>query len=380
MDKVRLSGFIFQCVLFALIVTVLVQAAQQVRKYLGRQVTLSRSSETFSELHLPDVSICPGFKRQKVLQQHQWMRWISRWGLNDNTSFPRTKEEAEALWDDVTYDVDEIILEVGLHKGGTDGVEIFTAKDLLQRNTSHCISVLEHDTLSGRCYSVRSHCSFNKVDTLIVYLNLSLLPNSVTPVFFHHEKAYIGLNENYWPVSVGIKDVNFEEFLDITLRKYIRKRNTPSTEEDFYRCLENDLKDSVNAVASNLCYFPAFRTILEHAKSERFPPCSNVTDYMLSYKKIKHLMLDYTNLDCPRPNNHAVYYTKRRTQRAIMDQNLSVLNVYFETLEVTLEEDYVLLDFPALLAAIGGFIGMLLGWSAKDLARIFSDMLQRDLP
>ncbi len=30
-------------------------------------------------------------------------------------------------------------------------------------------------------------------------------------------------------------------------------------------------------------------------------------------------------------------------------------------------EEYVLLDFPAMLAAVGGFAGMMLGWSVKQV-------------
>ena len=39
-------------------------------------------------------------------------------------------------------------------------------------------------------------------------------------------------------------------------------------------------------------------------------------------------------------------------------------------METSVEEEYVLMDFGALLAAVGGFVGMLLGWSAKDLVEI----------
>ncbi len=77
------------------------------------------------------------------------------------------------------------------------------------------------------------------------------------------------------------------------------------------------------------------------------------------------------------PNNQAVYFSTQRTQTSVGDQNITALNVYFETLEVTTEEEYVLLDFPALLATFGGFIGMLLGWSAKDLAKILTDVMDR---
>ncbi len=52
-------------------------------------------------------------------------------------------------------------------------------------------------------------------------------------------------------------------------------------------------------------------------------------------------------------------------------------NVYFETMEVDMAEEYELLDFPAMVAAVGGFVGMMLGWSAKDLAWVAHAALEK---
>ena len=62
------------------------------------------------------------------------------------------------------------------------------------------------------------------------------------------------------------------------------------------------------------------------------------------------------------------YSTKTKTASQILPRGTSSLFFFYETDEVTVESEYVLLDLPALLAAVGGFVGMLLGWSAKDLA------------
>ncbi len=53
--------------------------------------------------------------------------------------------------------------------------------------------------------------------------------------------------------------------------------------------------------------------------------------------------------------------------------------IYFYDLSVLVEEEYVLLDFPALLASVGGFVGMLLGWSAMDLSRLLSRLMEAGL-
>ncbi len=346
MIKTRFPHLCFQCTLFVLILIVLGQAAQQVKKYLNRQVTISRSTENFAELHLPDISICPGFKKQKALE-HEWMKSILQWRLLGNESFPKTREDAEVLWKDLTYAADEIFKEVFLNRGTPIDVERVSAKQLLQGAGDDCLSLLEHDTLSGKCYTVHFNCPFSMVDTSVLFLNYTLMPSQNIPLFFHYKGAFYGLNENYWPIQVATTDIHIEEFADIAIRKHIKKRSTLSTEEDFYSCLENKLKSSVDALDDDFCYFPSFRSILELAGPRKFPPCSNTTSYLNSFSHIRTLLLDYINMkECEIPNNQAVYFTTRRTQRSVGDQNITALNIYLETLEVTIEEEYVLLDFP----------------------------------
>ena len=51
--------------------------------------------------------------------------------------------------------------------------------------------------------------------------------------------------------------------------------------------------------------------------------------------------------------------------------------VYFATTEVTMEEERPLLDLPTLVATIGGTIGIFLGWSILDAARVFSEWFHK---
>ncbi len=54
-------------------------------------------------------------------------------------------------------------------------------------------------------------------------------------------------------------------------------------------------------------------------------------------------------------------------QDIAQEDPISILLMYMGNMEVEVQEEYQLLDFGALLAAVGGFVGMILGWSAKDL-------------
>ncbi len=71
------------------------------------------------------------------------------------------------------------------------------------------------------------------------------------------------------------------------------------------------------------------------------------------------------------------FTAKRQDEHQFLYRGTAAVFVLYETTEVTLEEEYVLLDLPALIAAVGGFVGMILGWSAKDLARIVFERLDQ---
>ena len=48
--------------------------------------------------------------------------------------------------------------------------------------------------------------------------------------------------------------------------------------------------------------------------------------------------------------------------------NFTKTYLYFDTDEVTVETEYVLLDFGGTVSLIGGVVGMFLGWSILDVA------------
>ncbi len=51
--------------------------------------------------------------------------------------------------------------------------------------------------------------------------------------------------------------------------------------------------------------------------------------------------------------------------------------IYFDSTDVLVEEEYLLFDSSALLSALGGTMGMFLGWSALDLFQLAARMVDR---
>ncbi len=93
-------------VLAGLVLVVLVQVNTQVGKYASKQKTIAKTSKFYESLLLPAMTFCLGFKVAKVRK----LPWLLRYadGTEDGTTFPKTREEAEALWDEITLSVEDV--------------------------------------------------------------------------------------------------------------------------------------------------------------------------------------------------------------------------------------------------------------------------------
>ncbi len=58
----------------------------------------------------------------------------------------------------------------------------------------------------------------------------------------------------------------------------------------------------------------------------------------------------------------------------------AVAYIHFAGMSESVEEEYVLMDFSAMTSAIGGIVGMMLGWSVLDVARLGAAVAARHLP
>ena len=81
--------------------------------------------------------------------------------------------------------------------------------------------------------------------------------------------------------------------------------------------------------------------------------------------------------NCTRPRDFVFYTPTRKVLPKALPEGVAEARLYYGVLEQMEEEEYVLLDFNALVSAVGGVVGMLLGWSALDLFRILARPLDK---
>ncbi len=64
-------------------------------------------------------------------------------------------------------------------------------------------------------------------------------------------------------------------------------------------------------------------------------------------------------------------------KQTVLLKEMSSLYVWLENSDIIVEEEYTLQDFSAIVATLGGSIGIFLGWSLLDLCRLLAHFLKR---
>ncbi len=370
-----LRQLLFRLVLCGLVAVVLVQTGFQIGKYASHQTTLARTTRTHDELHLPAMSFCLGFYRAEFLR-HPWM---SLKEFQDGDFFPTTRAEAEELWKNVTLDAEEVGLELTHVRPQTGDVKTYDVAKAFLKSSGHrpeeCLGLEEHDSTSGKCYTLSYGCPVSSDLFQLRFSDLSSLSQSRLRFHFHDRRDMVGLNENYWFSPVSTTEVFLGEFTEVFLRKRVTKRRTTSSEGAYFRCIQDTMAGWAGRLTNeSFCEFPALRSLLKQIEMNgTFSPCPDAARYQATLTDSVQLLFNQvSNSRCPKPSGETTYKTGQKSRMEIMPEHATTVLIYLGSMEVTTEEEYLLLDFPAMLSAIGGFVGMMLGWSAKDLAELAS--------
>ena len=359
----------------ALLGAVLIQIIVQAKKYVDSQTTVSKTSYQPGKLLFPSMTFCPGFRRDE-LKKYPWLSWEHAiyTPFQGNMTFPQNRSEAQDIWDSINFDLDDILI-AGSWWSGTSLVVWHSSLDISQ-NTSRCLRVKKYRTLSGNCFTITSPCPVTLLEGFTLYLNLSQTHRRELDVMFHPPRSQLGMNENFWPSPVGIEKLVPGTGTSVLIKKYMQKQEQGSSEEKYFDCIDTSLSsDIVSAILKDsYCHFPSHDSILEHALGimRNLTSCTDANSFTFSTNThmYRNLFKWHRSLTCGTMREQIGYTTTSKLSSNIVSETMSALYVSYETTEVIVEEEYTLVDFPTLLAAAGGFVGMILGWSVLDFVEI----------
>ncbi len=372
--------------LSALFILCLVMIYAQMNKYFASQSTVAYNIDTTHDiLDFPAVSICPGFKVDKVKE----LVWpIHVWDLlvfteNYDDTYPTTRAGMEELWDEITYSPSEILNFIGLdyHEDPKNATWAYHRPDDLLNKKIGCVSLDRHDTLTGKCYTITTWCKVKALKNLALTFNFTLMTEDIIPVSIHHPKAYLGNNANFFPGPVVYEYVNRDTMLDLMLSTKIKERKDLKvivTEDEYYECVNEAFFKDIEKKLDHFCYFPYLRSMLgEFADSMKH--CPNETALRnVFFMTLSPLYVLYRDHGCPKPEEETSYSVDRREHKQIVYMTeKSDLYITLANTDILHEVEYQLQDIYAMVATIGGSIGIFLGWSLYDLSKAMAQGIQK---
>ena len=142
---------------------------------------------------------------------------------------------------------------------------------------------------------------------------------------------------------------------------------------------QQDIDYIADCVNTDPCYFPFFGS----AVNSSLQYCPTLRDYLCSWVRLNNALLKVTvmgpDVPCLKPKVQSKFDVSMHYYAStpyIRDQQ-NQLVFYMESMDVTIEEEYQLLDIFAVTAAIGGSIGIFIGWSCMDLVRAMLSLLDK---
>ncbi len=387
-----LVSFVVYGSLSILLAACMVMTYFQLKKYFEGQATVAFSVETWHDrLDFPAVSFCPGFKREKVVELVWPVRFLNSdyYEVNETyeDTFPTTREGMEALWREITYGPDEIVLAIGAQYQGLSFSVVssvrYRPEEILGKRIE-CLSFDQHHTISGRCYTVTTWCKVPAAQYLQILVNFANITESTMTVSLHHPKAFLGTNAYFYPGPVQVEKMERDSDLDLVVFTKLKKRGDEeegSEEDEYFDCVNNAVRASAQASADALCYHPSFRSILGDGLSDRMAPCASELEYFYAnFALMESVSLLSSGAGCRRPTSETSYtISKRDNVQVIFLKEMANLFVSLGNTDVTVEKEYTLQDFYAIVATLGGSVGIFVGWSLYDLAKLLARGIEKGI-
>ncbi len=198
-------------------------------------------------------------------------------------------------------------------------------------------------------------------------------------IFLHiHERpegAVFGLNMNFWYLDAAGEEVASKSILDMPIERWNHRSMTGvDTIEDYVKCEQETFSKNLNL--SSVCWAPMFEAALEYATlgtNHSFRPCRSYLGFAYTYYQITQAMGSLgQDSDCTKPKSEVSFQTNLKESLAPIKgftdtEGMTCVCIYYDTGELYIEEEYMLINLSSLLSSIGGIIGVILGWSLLHL-------------
>ena len=143
---------------------------------------------------------------------------------------------------------------------------------------------------------------------------------------------------------------------------------------DHIKCKENYtanlLKQTLHKNNNRLCWIPQADFFIKQMNISSIEAC-NTRENMKTINDVMQQIMSKAEreiISCPEPCTTDRFSITENENPIFSEKSVNVTEMYlsWDDLNVLVEEEYLLLDFNAIVSAVGGSIGLLLGFSCLD--------------
>ena len=342
------------------------QVRHQLEKFIRRDTTFTSTKRAVDSLRLPAVSLCArnGFKfdamRDMGLDKSFWV--YQKFG---DAAFTDNKADMEAKWRNSTFDLSELVSNIRCRDENRDNIDY-----VIEPQDNDNITIKETNNISqGRCYTIVIKQRYEKK---FQYMTIVFKANPLTVGainFYLHDEGLegTGLAWNYWAVQpYGLTLLPETTYnLELNMRKHVRDSKQVdcveggATNIDAFDCVLADIRND-SCVG---CAFPYYTHVNPEAENVCKDTKAVRSTMSCIFKSIGKSRVDQCYDPCVLPEFKV---RQRESYVPGKPQGKARLFIYYYSVEEEIVEEYVLFDFNAIVAAVGGSMGLFLGFSFLD--------------
>ena len=212
---------------------------------------------------------------------------------------------------------------------------------------------------------------------------------TITAYVFNNGGGQQGLVDNYWSIqttSLMIKpntEYNFALTNRIMKRQNLKGNCMPDDEVlqrgyNYIKCIELFTVNNLRQSGQKLCWIPQADFFIKQMNDTSIGACQTREDFEGMEDLMQSVMSKTERRipSCPQPCTTDHISLTQKENPFFGNSNQTVLYFYWDNLDVLVEEEYLLMDWNAIVAAIGGSLGLFLGFSCLDFLLKFLSQIE----
>ena len=199
-------------------------------------------------------------------------------------------------------------------------------------------------------------------------------------IFYNHW-GQSGLIDGYWNLEVRTVKLEAGMEYDFLMKKIVSKRlplkqkcipdiEVKNPNYNYLECLDNfaqtQLRKKLSAQGEKLCWIPQADYFIRLMNLTSIEACQTTKEMENLSHALKYAMSNAVNSDACKPPCTSAFLNVKKSEIMINKpdrNNISELFFQWEDENVIIEEEYLLMDLNAIVSAIGGSLGLFLGFS-----------------